>query len=1040
MENNIIQYFNNNCATLNKQLIIQYYAIIEKYNVINNFTKIYELTGIINNDDDNIITIIKNIKLLTKIIFGDNNIVNTFITKSINIININIIKKLSIKNYNIIHTYINQLLNIINDINKCIKNNNDIEFNKILVIMEYHNEKLVESYKKFTMINHFGSNIFKSLDSNNFFDGTKIEIIDNINNITNLINNDNISNIFPKYSNSGYLCVMLNKEFKLISSFIFTSLYDSNDIICIKEYVDQLLIFLNWAIDMEINKRLPKVIYGSEKETFVKMLCKRNIKRNCNDIKLLHKNIITKCSINNISDDLPKFPIHQIYEPTFIKSIENIIKVTEIDNIEYIYGSIKNDITCLYSNINKEFNDILFGVKKNMYNKEDINDIIIYIDIIRDFIKYLVNKSIKHLLNSKIYDEIEFVDYDSTLKNLCKKIIIVNRCVFGFESVLTSFNFHQNDKMDNVINIIKKIKYITNNNNIIQILDDINKGIIKKVYNDIYIDHIYEYLVLLHEHLNNIIDKNIMEYINDHKQEILDDKFTEIIEMTNECNSKNLIRIHKWILCMIEINKNKLVNNKYIIVNSDKDKNNNLLMIEYIKQLIKEKNIYVFNELGENTNYTYLYVDEIMDKIRRINNSGILYEVEHKLIRRYMNEIIEYMTNKKCNIIEIYMKYSRLIHLLVSIKNPLLTETQGKDMYDNINDLDNNILSTRCFASVNIFNNLMGGDYAVGISSKLEDIKRVLEEHKNVPLYYIIIFVKPHGYMNGTIKYSYLNHTFAIIKNGNKYYILQSYIHKVCPTIKKYKHKEIILLLDEIYSIYDDKKKDYTNRWTVMDNIIWNKYFLADERELIGHSEINDLPIKFSSVFMSCKVNMIKMNECYKNIANLVTNMYDCVRYNILFYTKCILKIFGLNINDYDRIINEIINTTKFVTVIKSNDNTINITLQDNIYKICGEYKNDINKSIIYENTKDKWIKLFDDLSFNETSIDLDTLFSSKYPINNVNEVCHFLNILIDFFGLYREVMVKNTCGISLESLVIHQKLYNKYIKYKKKYVALKML
>lgn len=493
----------------------------------------------------------------------------------------------------------------------------------------------------------------------------------------------------------------------------------------------------------------------------------------------------------------------------------------------------------------------------------------------------------------------------------------------------------------------------------------------------------------IHLLLNKVNDNKVNKFLK------YDDKINNIIDY-NEDEFKNIL-----------INRiSNMMINLPLLYDNNISKDDNTSINEYLTlKLNKLKEIII------NKNVTCCNLNLINDYL--ISLDDVIYENVNK---------------QKCNILDLYLKYSSIIHLISLIYNKdLIGITKQKSMFSNSSlIIDDQFLFTRCTASVNIMNFLLSGNdsWIVKEETDINSLNKLFNYTSKLNIeYYFIISIYPSWKIKNSYK-STLSHVFIIIKkknkenNGKDFILIQSYYYKYRATFKEYTITEILELLKDIESILISTSVD-NDKWTINDNNIWKKYFIADESELIGKTEFHGKFIKVPIYKKLEKYNIFRFNigrinneNCYKNIITMLnktrTNIYNT------FDILCENIVYLLTKED-----NKIIRS-KFIELIK--DNTFIIINDNNTLSANSGLSSLINK-----NTNSiEWKEFY--LNIKNTSIDL---IFDEFNVYNFKEFKLFLEILVIFFDLELEIKINNYCREHNCSLP-KESYKEKYLNFKK--------
>lgn len=185
-----------------------------------------------------------------------------------------------------------------------------------------------------------------------------------------------------------------------------------------------------------------------------------------------------------------------------------------------------------------------------------------------------------------------------------------------------------------------------------------------------------------------------------------------------------------------------------------------------------------------------------------------------------------------CNIIDIYLKYNDIIHLMMMYEDPSFHKPEEYTLFSDM------YLFKRCFYTVRSFLYLIGESNIIEQKNTYKENRsythkyqtpqnkfsliRLISSLMKIPSYYLLI----------SIQHSIFDHVFVIVKyddNGvSKYMLIQSYVNNYCPSKKVYTFAEIKQFLLDISSIFYDDKRALDSVVTENDIEIWNKYFFAN--------------------------------------------------------------------------------------------------------------------------------------------------------------------------------------------------------------------
>jgi len=552
----------------------------------------------------------------------------------------------------------------------------------------------------------------------------------------------------------------------------------------------------------------------------------------------------------------------------------------------------------------------------------------------------------------------------------------------------------------------------------------------------------------LNNQSNNPLNETISETIN----EIPDkSRFTELMLKINK--NKNNDYYDDFITNDKKIQN--IVNNTDIdsLRNSVKKQISSILKIQTPYKFVYEPDALTEDEMKYLENFIKNRLTEILKIIDTLAISDV------RDIYNYVDSIQTLLTRTQnpssCDVISVYIKYSRLIHLLLAFHDENLIGISDQDMFENNNlNLDTNFIFTKCFASVSTIRYLLGGNTNIGATHiKPDDLKKMIISLKTVPSYCLDIGVGATMDRNNNSSWdSNFNHIFSLIKyqdniGNNYYYLAQSYFFKYCPITKKYSLDDILVMIDEIASIYYDKyNQPRYGEWDTRDNAIWEKYFLADETKYIGKTERKGSNIKMhdkcrdhpnSCYCFEYTYNVLDINNCYDNIIRLLSNCEDDV--NNCFDNICRNFLSLFSIDKYERpFIIDAVRSNKFIKsddvsiIINNNDITLEelhidtdillkygkdidkpdlivLPIWDHSIGITYDTKEDIPKDFylpdgeLDENIISKnWSTFKEELMRTRSRFILD-----RFDVNTYEQCLLFLNILSQFYDLKKELIEK---------------------------------
>ena len=591
--------------------------------------------------------------------------------------NINfVLKSLSLLNYhemNII--FLSEKITFFNDIN--IFNNFERKDDKIVLfnlsdyIISDNLEIILSDTFKINLINDDLKNVKKIFIPNNLIPNNLIPnnlIPNNIIYIDNTFNNFFLQNNIL-ISNYNYYTIKKNKLYKINRNNIDTEklinkLYVNQCFLNNYSYKEKIFDLFNNIKIINFNSQEDLLNYG--------------IIYDNNNYYYKISNQYLLCDLSYIQYNLP-IDIEYIYvekvynniieTPFFLNLKINIIFIINEDNIKYYESNIKyilkkeeynnyniiiffNNISIKDLDIYKEYDNIYtFNSKKKILNI----DIILFLTKLADdnsLIIIIDNTSLINPLFSLNYINLLFIarkllitDYYSN--DLLNILIFKKELLLSIKYNFLSNVFGNNDKNYLIIlyRILKKNSF---NNNYLKMYDydldnELNINFIDN-YNIYEIFTIDQYLSvsLKNYSLEKVVmlfDKNIN--IN---ESIIDDKLIEnkINKINNNINYLDILlylyRINKINYQFFENNLNmniKRYNSKYQVIIFINNNYNNTLLNKRINKLLNNTDIqiniihfdYIYNDIFENYNINYIFLDITNIDNKYINNKLLAYNI-----------------------------------------------------------------------------------------------------------------------------------------------------------------------------------------------------------------------------------------------------------------------------------------------------------------------------------------------------------------------------------------------------------------------------
>jgi len=508
---------------------------------------------------------------------------------------------------------------------------------------------------------------------------------------------------------------------------------------------------------------------------------------------------------------------------------------------------------------------------------------------------------------------------------------------------------------------------------------------------------------------DNVFTQNIINVPFYTKKNYID--FENTIESVNSNNFyDDFLKLHKKMEIINKNPKSKMINDIMIIIK--KMKNDGIQFSD--NNLTREENDQITKEITTN-------IDLIVDDLPLISN----FEYYNVMIMyKYLKSLSFVLERQKnpssCNIINIYIKYSSIIHILIMLYDIGLANTEESSLFEGRAnnptlkeiDVSNFFIFTRCYASANIASYLLSGQKSLNLkfaNGKYEILNHI-KKFRNQSNYYITLGVHPHEYDDDEEEYvlSDLNHIFLIIKqnvgNVDKYYVFQSYFYNKCPQVEEYDYDGIVQMINDIYHIYYDKNNARRHdTFTQMDNAVWYKYFHVSEDNFVDKRSSDDTLIK--SIHDDSKFHIFQWNYNY-------VDTQHCYKYLIK-----ILKVSGKKVK---RIIN--ILHKNIMTLFK---NTKNIPIM-NVIKAIKEKKyifiyspddktNDtegiVEGDLLTENyPSSNRVIIWDVLKNTLDTLNPDIFANDLFELKNIGEFSAFLSILCYVYDLEEEIY--NNMGV----------------------------
>lgn len=497
-----------------------------------------------------------------------------------------------------------------------------------------------------------------------------------------------------------------------------------------------------------------------------------------------------------------------------------------------------------------------------------------------------------------------------------------------------------------------------------------------------------------------------------------------------------------------------IININQILNENNTNKNYLIDIIDTILHKLRHEKIYFYGEeLMSNDDHTKL-INNIEEKLYEIKNKIDSMSLYHMpIITNFLFSLSKliYQNWSSCNVIYLYIKFSKIIHLLILHYDTNLISSNYLPMFYRTNTfgeqkkLDQSYIFSRCYASVKIFDYLFGTTKPNVNTIEGNMLKNKIKILQNVPAYYLQIFISSCIYSKptGMLQESDFNHTFIIFKytsdtNIDKYFIFQSYYYEYCPTIKEYNFNQIMNFIDDITSIYYNSNDNTykSGPWTKIDAAIWEKYFNVNTDSIIGNYTVT-LPsdpkklnnfIKFYPVYVSnnqyeksylrYSYNNIDTTRCYDKLKKLIYSSKQFVIDELTNISNQILHFFNIQWKINLQVIIDAIESDRFIN-IKNNNIYLNTNFnqkKDPSYTLYNGSWDDIRSTL-------------------ENSMTSQTILD-KFTIETPEELYMYIKILSSFFILKRELQIENKCIGSKCNFQVNKNNYlKKYKKYKNKYL-----
>ena len=580
-----------------------------------------------------------------------------------------ILKSLSLLNYHEMNIILlSEKITFFNDIN--IFDNFEKDDDKIILfnlsdyIISDNLEILLSSSFKINLINDNLTNFKKIFIPNNLVSNDLIK--NNIIYIDNTFNNYFLQNNIL-ISDYNYYIIKKNKLYKINKNNI-----NSENLIN-KLYVNQNFLnnysYKEKVIDLFNNTKI--INFNNQEDLF-----NYGIIYNNNNYYYKISNQYILCDLNYIKYNLPidieYIYIEKVYNnititPFFFNLKMNIIFIINKDNNKYYKLNIKyilnkeeynnyniilffNNVPITDTDIYKEYDNIYtFNSTKEILNIDiilfltklaDNNSLIIIIDN-----KYLINPlfSLDYINLLFISRKLLVTDYYS---NELLSLLIFKKELLLSVKYNILYNLFENNDKNYLIILYKILKKISFNNNYLKPYDldyDLNINIIDNynIYENYTIDN-YLAVNLKNYSLEKVLmlfDKNTNISENNIDNKLIEDK---INKLNNNINNLDILfylyRINRINYQFFENNlkmKLKKYNSKYQIIIFINNNYNNDIIIDKINKLLTNNNTqiniihfgYIYNDLFENYNINYIFLDITHIDNKYINNKLLAYNI-----------------------------------------------------------------------------------------------------------------------------------------------------------------------------------------------------------------------------------------------------------------------------------------------------------------------------------------------------------------------------------------------------------------------------
>lgn len=523
------------------------------------------------------------------------------------------------------------------------------------------------------------------------------------------------------------------------------------------------------------------------------------------------------------------------------------------------------------------------------------------------------------------------------------------------------------------------------------------------------------------------------------------DRFSGLVEQINSDMAKLIINGMNSFNDIVK--KYDIHELKYKI--DEYDVNNMRTLIMQVSDILSDKSIYAYNNIKNDEDKIFFkkYVENTLIHIIEMYSEKCISREDNEFIIEYVKLLLRFALSNKSLIVKIYVKYSKLIHYLATLKSDSISLIKKKRLYeiDKIPNLNVNYLFTRCSTSVSIFAYLLGyRDTKTPTRITRNDLKEYIKNNSNKKMYVMRLSI--NAYIEDDVKREpSISHVVALVKNGDEYCIIQSYMFQLCPVFKTYTCEEILKFIDDIYYVFDTERENYSDRWTIEDDNIWQKYFYATEQKYIGYIPQESIqiikPPKSTDKSINKPFGFIvfipKIENSYDVLYSLVKEFDKDMIYNIRALIISVVKLFYNIDEEQQHKTNGVIDNIASI-IAKDPEHKIVTILNNKIFLNNNVY--DYLKIQFGQNIKQladipKWESFYSELAHKHGN----KLFLIQTKAEAFDQIIHFLSIILDFYKLKQEISLLAINKKVTDFMFGGANKYKlKYLKYKKKYIDAK--